>query len=118
LQQLKVYYGGYSGKDDEIDMMTRSMLQIMMELAAVVHVPASDVAKEKATPGLVVDQASGTQAPLALNILSCHVPPRDGFVAMQYQGSWFSRDADVLSLKPVAGNCASRNYPHQLKVGR
>ena len=30
LQDLKVFYGGYSGKDNEIDMMTRSMLQIMM----------------------------------------------------------------------------------------
>ena len=28
-----------SGKDDEIDMMTRSMLQIMLEFAATVQVP-------------------------------------------------------------------------------
>jgi hypothetical protein len=34
LRELKVTYGGYSGRDDEIDMMTRSMLQIMLEFAS------------------------------------------------------------------------------------
>ena len=51
--------GGYSGKDDEIDMMTRSMLQIMLEFAAVVQVPESDVAQGKATPGLVETSGAG-----------------------------------------------------------
>jgi hypothetical protein len=31
-----VYYGVYSGRDDEISMMTRSMLEVLLELAAVV----------------------------------------------------------------------------------
>jgi hypothetical protein len=89
LEEVKVYYGGYSGKDNEIDMTTRSMLQIMLELSTVVRVPASDVAEDKAGPGLVVDQAGGTQAPPVLNILSGTEPPRDAFVAVQYQGRWF-----------------------------
>jgi len=49
--EIHVYYGGYSGKDDEIDMMTRSMLQVMLELAAGVQVPESDVTQGKAAPG-------------------------------------------------------------------
>ena len=51
VRELGVYYGGYSGKDDEISMLTRSMLQIMLELGAIVQVPASDVASGKAAPG-------------------------------------------------------------------
>src|ERR1700746_2842584 len=35
----KVNYGGYSGRNDEIDMMTRSTLQTMLEFVAVVQVP-------------------------------------------------------------------------------
>jgi hypothetical protein len=89
LEEVKVYYGSYSGKDNEIDMTTRSMLQIMLELSTVVRVPASDVTEDKAGPGLVVDQAGGTQAPPVLNILSGSEPPRDAFVAVQYQGRWF-----------------------------
>jgi hypothetical protein len=57
LRELKVNYGGYSGRDDEIDMMTRSMLQIMLEFVAIVRVPESDVVQGKATPGLVDAQA-------------------------------------------------------------
>jgi hypothetical protein len=57
LQELKVFYGGYSGKDDEIAMLTRSMLQIMLELAAIVHVPASDVAEGRAAAGSISEQA-------------------------------------------------------------
>jgi hypothetical protein len=43
LRELRVNYGGYSGRDDEIDMLTRSMLQIMLEFAAVIKVPEADV---------------------------------------------------------------------------
>jgi hypothetical protein len=43
LCELRVNYGGYWGRDDEIDMMTRSMLQIMLEFAAVIRVPAADM---------------------------------------------------------------------------
>jgi len=32
LRELRVNYGGYSARNDEIDMMTRSMLQIMLSL--------------------------------------------------------------------------------------
>lgn len=60
-REIRVYYGGYSGKDDEIDIMTRSMLQIMLELAASVQVPEADVAEGRATPGAV--DALGAQAP-------------------------------------------------------
>lgn len=65
------------------------MLQILLKIGAVVQVPASDVTDGKASPGLVVVQASGAQTPAALNILSGDAPPRDAFVAVPYQGRWF-----------------------------
>jgi hypothetical protein len=98
LQELRVNYGGYSGKDDEIDMMTRSMLQIMLEFAAVVQVPEADVVHGKATPGLVE-----TLAPVALNgpplrVLVTDTPPQDAYVAAQYDRRWFwIADSDIHS---------------------
>ena len=89
LQELKVHYGGYSGKDDEIAMTTRSMLQIMIELAAIVRVPASVVTEGKAAPGLVDDQAGETQTPPVLRFVSGDAPPRDAYVAVPYNGRWF-----------------------------
>ena len=98
LRELKVNYGGYSGKDDEIDMMTRSMLQIMLEFAAVVQVPEADVVQGKATPGLVDTPGAGALNGPPLRVLVTDSPPRDAHVAVQYNGRWFwIADTDIQS---------------------
>jgi hypothetical protein len=92
VRELAVYYGGYSGKKDEIAMMTRSMLQIMLELGAIVQVPAADVASGKAAPGVVEFEDSATreaQQPALLDLRSGESPPRDAYVAIHYGGRWF-----------------------------
>jgi hypothetical protein len=98
IQQINVYYGGYSGKDNEIDMMTRSMLQIMQEFAAMVRVPASDVADGRAAPGLVASSAEGPQSAPAMRVLAGDAAPKDAYVAVQYDGRWFwIADNDIQS---------------------
>ncbi len=89
LNRFQVYYGGYSGRDDQISMMTRSMLQVMEELAVGVHVPESDVAEGKAAPGAVQGQAGGTGAAAAVNIQSGNKAPQGASIAVQFNGRWF-----------------------------
>jgi len=97
LRELRVNYGGYSGKDDEIDMMTRSMLQIMLEFAAIVQVPNSDVAQGKAGPGLADTQEAALNGP-PLRVLVTEAPPQDAYVAVQYDRRWFwIADTDIQS---------------------
>jgi hypothetical protein len=103
LRELRVNYGGYSGRDDEIDMMTRSMLQIMLEFAAIVQVPESDVAHGKATPGLVDTQAAGALSGPPLRVLVSDTPPQDAHVAVQYDRRWFwIADTDIHSKNTFA----------------
>ena len=98
LRELRVNYGGYSGKDDEIDMMTRSMLQIMLEFAAVVQVPKSDVDQGKAARGLVDTQGPGAPIGPPLRVLVTDTPPKDAYVAVQYDRRWFwIADTDIQS---------------------
>jgi len=99
LRQFNVYFGGYSGKDNEIDMTTRSMLQIMLEFAATVQVPEADVAQGRATPGLAADTpAAVTQNGPPLRIIVTDAQPQDAYVAAQYGGRWFSiADTDIQS---------------------
>src|SRR6516162_2021369 len=98
LREVRVNYGGYSGRDDEIDMMTRSMLQIMLEFAAVVQVPQSDVEQGKATPGLADTQAAGALIGPLLRVLVADTPPKDADVAVQYDNRWFwIADTDIQS---------------------
>lgn len=90
LLEFAVFYGGDSGKDDEISMMTRSMLQIMQEMAALVQVPASDVANGRASPGAVSNPSPGAPTPpTVFNVLSSDVAPKDAYVSVQYNGRWF-----------------------------
>ena len=98
LKEIKVYYGGYSGRDDEIDMATRSMLEIMLEFASLVKVPKADVAGGKAAPGLTdAETASPRQGPV-LNVLNGDAPPKDAYVAVQYGPKWFwIADTDIQS---------------------
>ena len=70
IKEINVNYGGYSGKDNEIDMATRSMLQIMLEFSTLVRVPASDVTPGRAAPGLVDTQADQPQDKAAMKVLS------------------------------------------------
>jgi hypothetical protein len=96
--ELKVYYGGYSGKDDEIDMATRSMLQIMVEFAAMIRVPESDVTSKRATPGLTDSAKAAPSGALPMNILVGDKRPRDAHVAVENKGRWFwIADDDVQS---------------------
>ena len=89
LREFHVFFGGDSGKDNEISMNTRSLLQVLLELATIVQVPASDVATGMAAPGLVADQSSETQDRPFLIINSGDAAPSNAFVAVQYNGHWF-----------------------------
>ena len=87
----------YSGRDDEIDMMTRSMLQIMLEFAAVIQVPEVDVLRGKAGPGLVDTQSAALIGP-PLRVQVTDAPPRDSYVSAQYDKRWFwIADNDIQS---------------------
>jgi hypothetical protein len=98
ISEIRVSYGGYSGKGDEIDLMTRSMLQIMLELAATVQVPETDVAARRAAPGQVNTQPAGAPGSAPVTILSGESAPPDAFVAVEYRGRWFwIPDTDIQS---------------------
>ncbi|HKC52291.1 MAG TPA: hypothetical protein VKF60_15970 [Myxococcota bacterium] len=97
-REIRILYGGYSGKSDEIALMTRSMLQVMLELAATVQVPEADVAESRAAPGLVATQPSVAAGPPPVAILCGDSAPKDAYVAVEYRGRWFwIPDTDIQS---------------------
>jgi len=97
-REIRVYYGGYSGKGDEIALMTRSMLQVMLELAALVQVPEADLTAGRAAPGLVDTQPAGAPTGPVVTILSGTSAPKDAYAAVEYHGRWFwIPDTDIPS---------------------
>ena len=106
IKEMQVYYGGYSGKDNEIDMMTRSMLQIMQEFAKMVLVPETDVTEGRAYPGLVDTQAGQPQSGPTMKIFSGNAASKDAYVAVQYDNRWFwIADTDT----PIQGHVWGRD---------
>ncbi len=96
-QSHRVRYGGWSGRGDEIAMMTRSMLQVMIELGILAQVPEADIAGGKATPG-TGPVATATGGPPLLNIMSGATAPADAYAAIPYKGRWFwIADSDIRS---------------------
>lgn len=96
-QNIQVRYGGWSGKGDEIAMVTRSMLQVMVELGVLAHVPEADIAAGRASKGNTETPANDGQ-PSLLNIHGGSAPPSDAYAAVQYRGRWFwIADNDIRS---------------------
>jgi len=97
VEEVSVYFGGSSGKSNEIAMLTRSMLQIMLEIGFGMQLPASDVKEGRAAPGPEDDPATKGR-PSLLHIMSGDQRPADAFLSVPYHGRWFwIPDTDIAS---------------------
>jgi hypothetical protein len=78
-------------------MLTRSMLQIMLELGFFTDVPAGDIAEGRATPSGDTGAPAET-ATIPLRIASGDTPPKETFVSVPYHGHLFwIADTDIQS---------------------
>ena len=100
-QPYQVRYGGWSGKPDEIAIVTRSMLQVMLELGILAQVPESDIAGGRATPGTAAPPSPVAERPPLLNIRSGASPPPESYVAIPYKGRWFWISEDDIRSKSI-----------------
>ena len=95
LQEAKVGYGLIQKDDTEIAMLTRSMLQIMVQLATQVNVPQEHVAEGRTIPSLAWDDENAD----VISINNSKEKPEDAFVAVHYRNHWFYIDDRDLKSK-------------------
>lgn len=88
-KELRVVYGSMPRNDAELALVTRSMLEILIDLASAIEVPPEDVAQGivPAVPRFESDAPSGYK-PL-IRVHSADAPPPRPFVAVEYHGHWF-----------------------------
>jgi hypothetical protein len=87
--EFKLTYGPESENDHEIAILTRSMFQIMVEIASHIEVPVDHVTEKIATPmSLETSYGRAEYQPL-IRIQSDSEKPATGFVAVQYEDYWF-----------------------------
>jgi hypothetical protein len=86
--EIMVYYGLIPGTDREIAMITLSMLQIMIKLAAQITVPSEHVEKGYTVPSLEIDEpVAGMKRLITIN--SGTDEPEEAFTAVKYLDHWF-----------------------------
>jgi len=86
--EFTLTYGDFPDSDKEISVLSRSILQIMIDVSSAIDVPAKDVQEGR----VYIPQRSAEQAglfPPLIRVQTGAKPPVDVFVSVPYRGQWF-----------------------------
>ena len=96
---FKVVYGAIPRNDKEIAILTRSILEVLIDLSADIEVPAGDVQEKRVFPTFAETVAGEKVRPL-MRIQNSSGKPGDAFVSVPYRNVYFwIDDRDLLSKK-------------------
>jgi hypothetical protein len=87
-REFSVVSGSIPEGDREIAILSRSIMQVMIDMASYIDVPATDVAEGR----VFSPQRSAEQERLFPPLLTVHhgsSPPEDAYVAVPYRSKWF-----------------------------
>ena len=97
-RELRVTYGRVPQSEGEVTMLTRSLLQMMIHLAAQIDVPPEHIADGRTVPTMEVLEEEHQDVGRLINIHSDTKRPDDAFSAVRYKDHWFwIDDRDFLS---------------------
>ena len=87
--EFNVVYGRVPESDREIAILSRSMLQVIVDMASYIDVPEIDLTENRVNPGLKDEVVGGIPVPPLLRIHSSSGKPDDAFVSVPYRNHWF-----------------------------
>jgi hypothetical protein len=98
--EFTVVYGAVSRDDKEIAILTRSILEVIIDLSADIEVPAPHVEEKRVGPTYVEEAVKDGRILPLVRIHSSSKKPDDAFVSVSYRGSHFwIDDRDLMSKK-------------------
>ena len=100
-QEFRIVYGSIARNDKEIAILSRSMLQIIINLGSYIEVPAAHVQEKRVNPTLPAETTDGAAIPPLMRIHSSPHKPPDSFIAVPYRGHWFWIDDRDLRSKSL-----------------
>lgn len=105
--EFRVVYGMKTGGGSDIDMATRSVYQIMLELSGTVEVPKAHMEDGSTLPV----PALGEDVKPLMRVRSGTTRPANAFATVQYQGHWFWIDrSDMVSKRTFSFLMALFNF--------
>jgi hypothetical protein len=102
-KDITVTYGSIPRNDQEMAMLTRSMMQIMVVLATQIDVPHEHVSEGQTVPSLDTPNSTDEKIGQLIKIKSSKDEPEKAFVAVRYENHWFWIDKRDFASKRVFG---------------
>jgi hypothetical protein len=99
-QEFRLVFGSTPANNQEVAVITRSMMQQMATMASQVEVPPEDISQGRAAPGWEA-VSDNTNAVRLIRIKCSKAKPADAFVAVDYRNHWFWIDDRDLKSKRV-----------------
>lgn len=99
--EFRIAYGSVAKDNRELAMLTRSMLEIIVDLASYIEVPAVHVAEKRVGPTMPEEYSQGTPIPPLVRIYSSTDKPADAFITVPYRDHWFWIDDRDLRSKTL-----------------
>lgn len=85
--EFRVVYGSTASDDQEIALLTRSIMEILSDISSTVEVPVEHVADQRVVPTME-PEGEGIKGPM-IRILCSTEKPKDSFAAVSYRDHWF-----------------------------
>jgi hypothetical protein len=98
-EEFSVVYGSVATNDKEIAILTRSMLEILIDLSSYIEVPPASSTERRTFPTPAPEVANGAPVAPLIRILSSPQIPGDAFAAVPYRQDWYWIDDKDLASK-------------------
>ena len=98
--EFHVVYGAIPQDEKEIALLTRSILEVLIDLSTDIEVPAADVQEKRVSPTFAGTAVGEKIRPL-IQIQSSSKEPVDAFVSVRYRNSYFWIDDRNFSSKKI-----------------
>jgi hypothetical protein len=96
--EFAVAYGSVAKDDREIAILSRSVLEILIDLASYIDVPAVHIEEKRVIASFSDENSAGQPVPPLIRIHSSAGKPGDALVAVPYRGYWYwIDDRDIAS---------------------
>jgi hypothetical protein len=99
ISEFEITYGLLPRSGREVAMLTRSMLELLLELGFGIELPATHATDGRATPG--PRRAGDAPATALVRIRSGTEAPADTYVAVPYKGYWYWIDETDIASKRI-----------------
>jgi hypothetical protein len=88
-QEFAVAYASIAKNERELAILSRSILEIIIDLGSYIEVPDVHVEEKRVNPTHVEEASAGGSLRPLIQIHSSREKPADSFVAVPYHGYWF-----------------------------